>query len=129
MAIAAALRARGLFGTGEASDASRAEARAASSPAPAVRESSASALGMGGESASHPSCAAVPLAFAGPNADASVVSVRGSEEARRHLETLGFVEGARVKVVSEAAGNLIVEIKGSQVALDRQAAMKVSVSA
>ena len=45
-----------------------------------------------------------------------------------HLENLGFVEGAFVKVVSETAGNLIVEVKGAQVALDRHVALKIKMS-
>ena len=42
-----------------------------------------------------------------------------------HLENLGFVEGADVHVVSEQAGNLIVEIKGAHVALDKSIASKI----
>ena len=44
---------------------------------------------------------------------------------RHHLENLGFVEGAQVTVVTENAGNLIVEVKGTQVALDKQVALKI----
>ncbi|MDO5042420.1 MAG: FeoA family protein [Slackia sp.] len=71
--------------------------------------------------------ASVPLAFVSSGDRAVVSVVRGSKEARRHLESLGFVEGAQVGVVCETAGSLIVEVKGAQVALDRQVAMKVAV--
>lgn len=70
---------------------------------------------------------AIPLAFVAANDQAVVSKVRGSEDVQHHLENLGFVEGATVRVVCETAGNLIVEIKGAQVALDRSIAMKVSV--
>lgn len=71
--------------------------------------------------------ASVPLAFISSGDRAVVSVVRGSKETRRHLESLGFVEGAQVGVVCETAGSLIVEVKGAQVALDRQVAMKVAV--
>lgn len=73
--------------------------------------------------------AAMPLAFVSAGGTAVVAAVRGNAEACHHLENLGFVEGARVGVVCETAGNLIVEVKGAQVALDRSIAMKVSVRA
>lgn len=67
----------------------------------------------------------VPLAFMCPGDAACINSVRGSGEVRRHLENLGFVQGAFVKVINELAGNLVVEVKGSQVALDKVSAQKI----
>ena len=59
---------------------------------------------------------------------AQVVRVRGKGDVHHHLENLGFVEGAKVSVVSEQAGNFIVEIKGASVALDKSVAAKIIVS-
>ena len=56
---------------------------------------------------------------------ARVLKVRGTDELHHHLENLGFVPGAGLRVVSEQGGNVIVEIKGAQIALDRAAASKV----
>jgi len=67
----------------------------------------------------------VPLSFLRSGERARVTKVRGRGEVHHHLENLGFVEGATVHVVSEQAGNLIVEVKGAQVALDKQTASKV----
>ena len=53
---------------------------------------------------------------------------RGKGDVHHHLENLGFVEGAKVSVVSEQAGNFIVEIKGASVALDKSVAAKIIVS-
>lgn len=75
------------------------------------------------------SCHQVPLSFLRSGEEARVLKVRGKEELQRHLETLGFVPGAQVKAVSQAAGNMIVEVKGTQVALSQQVAMKVVTSA
>lgn len=71
----------------------------------------------------------LPLAFAAAGQTTTIMKIRGNDQMHHHLENLGFVEGAQVTVVCENAGNLIVEVKGAQVALDRQVGMKIIVSA
>ncbi len=71
----------------------------------------------------------VPLAFLESGRHGVVVKVRGRDEQRRHLENLGFAAGAPIGVASHVAGDLIVEVKGTRVALSREAAMKVVVAA
>ncbi|MCI8469583.1 MAG: ferrous iron transport protein A [Eggerthellaceae bacterium] len=71
----------------------------------------------------------MPLAFLKSGDAARIVKVRGKGDVHHHLENLGFVEGAAVRVVSEQAGNFIVEIKGAQVALDRSVASKIITAA
>ncbi len=71
------------------------------------------------------SCQQMPLSFLKTGAMAKVEKVRGKGDVHHHLENLGFVEGADVHVVSEQAGNLIVEIKGAHVALDKSIASKI----
>lgn len=71
----------------------------------------------------------MPLSFLKEGEQASVVKVRGKEELQHHLENLGFVEGAKIKVVSGVAGDLIVEVKGAQVAIGRQAAAHIITTA
>ncbi len=53
--------------------------------------------------------------------------IGGKEETRRFLESLGFVPGAQVSVVSSNAGNLIVQIKESRVAVSSELAQKIYV--
>ena len=43
------------------------------------------------------------------------------------LEDMGFVTGALVSVISEVNGSLIVNIKNSKVALDKQLASKIMI--
>ncbi len=69
----------------------------------------------------------MPLSFMRSGERAHVAKVRGKGDVHHHLENLGFVEGAEVRVVCEQSGNLIVEVKGSQVALDRSVASKIVV--
>lgn len=82
-----------------------------------------------GASAPGTSVHQMPLSFLRGGETAVVAKVRGKNDLHHHLETLGFVEGARVKVVSVAAGDLIVEIKGTQVALNRQVAARIITAA
>lgn len=70
-------------------------------------------------------CQPMPLTFLRSGDTARVVRVRGKGEVHHHLENLGFVEGALLSVVSEQGGNLIVQIKGANVALDRSIASKI----
>ena len=53
--------------------------------------------------------------------------VGGNEETKRHLETLGFVVGGAVTVISSLNGNLIVNVKDSRVAISREMANKIIV--
>lgn len=53
--------------------------------------------------------------------------IGGKEETRRFLESLGFVAGGMVTVVSEIGGNLIVNVKDSCVAIGKDMANKILV--
>lgn len=45
----------------------------------------------------------------------------------RHLEDMGFVPGEAITVVSRIGGNLIVNVKGSRVALSAELAKNIVV--
>ena len=67
----------------------------------------------------------LPLAFARQGETVTIASIRGGGDLHHHLETLGFVEGAEVRIVAEQSGNLIVSIKGSRVAINRATANRI----
>ena len=46
---------------------------------------------------------------------------------RQHLAELGFVVDGTVTVVNEIAGNLILQVKDSRIALDRTMANRIMV--
>ena len=69
----------------------------------------------------------IPLAFADLGAEYIIKRIGGSPEVKKHLENLGFVVGHDLTVVSELAGNLIVNVKESRVGIDRELAAKVFV--
>ena len=64
----------------------------------------------------------MPLIMLGSGVKKRIVKVSGKDKVRRFLESLGFVEGAEVSIVSELAGNMIVNVKKSRVAIDRELA-------
>lgn len=53
--------------------------------------------------------------------------IGGREDTRKFLESLGFVTGGAVTVVSEIAGNMIVNVKESRVAINKDMANKIMV--
>ncbi len=70
----------------------------------------------------------LPLAMVGPDERARVAGVRGGADLRQHLAELGFVEGSEVKVISRAAGDVIVSVKGARLALNRSMASRITVT-
>ena len=57
----------------------------------------------------------------------SIKKIPGIDEARLHLAELGFVVDSEVTVVNEIAGNLIVQVKESRLALDRTMANRIMI--
>lgn len=53
--------------------------------------------------------------------------IGGKTEVRKFLESLGFVAGGIVTVVSDIGGNVIVNVKDSRVAIGRDMASKIMV--
>lgn len=69
----------------------------------------------------------MPLSFSPTGSVVSVKAIKGRDEVRRFLESLGFVVGSRVTVVSEISGNLIVNVKDSRVAISKGMASRIMV--
>ena len=69
----------------------------------------------------------MPLTLARAGETNIIRKVTGRDEVRRHLAELGFVVGAPVTVVSEIAGNMILSVKDSRVALDREMATRIMI--
>lgn len=56
-----------------------------------------------------------------------IKKITGKDEIRRHLAELGFVVGEPVTVVSKLAGNMILNIKGTRVALNQNMTSRIMV--
>ena len=70
----------------------------------------------------------MPLAMSNAGDELMVARVGGNEEAKKHLEDLGFVAGAHITIISQLGdGNIIVSVKESRLAITSQMASKVMV--
>lgn len=69
----------------------------------------------------------MPLTMVGSGTVTTVKKISGKDETRRFLESLGFVEGGAVTVISELGGNLIVNVKDSRVAISKNMANRIMV--
>lgn len=69
----------------------------------------------------------MPLNMLRVGEEGLIKKVGGKEETKRFLENLGFVPGCNVSIVNDLAGNIIVQIKDSRVAISREMASKIVV--
>ena len=69
----------------------------------------------------------MPLTFAPSGQQAVVQEIHGKDETKRFLESLGFVVGDPVTVISQMGGNLIVNVKDTRVALSQSMANRIMV--
>ena len=67
----------------------------------------------------------IPLTAAKAGETVTIKKITGRDELRRHLAELGFVVDDDVTVVNEMAGNLIVQVKDSRVALNKDMANRI----
>ena len=69
----------------------------------------------------------LPLTMASQGEPMTIKKIGGKQETKKFLETLGFVVGGTVTVVSEINGNTIVKVKDSRVAIGKDMANKIMV--
>ena len=69
----------------------------------------------------------MPLTMAKTGETVTIRKITGKDEVRQHLAELGFVVDSDVTVVSEIAGNLILQVKDSRIALDKTMANRIMV--
>lgn len=69
----------------------------------------------------------MPLTMARTGEKSYIQKITGKDEVRQHLAELGFVVGGEVTVVSELAGNMIISIKDSRIALDKTMANRIMI--
>ena len=67
----------------------------------------------------------IPLTAAKAGETVTIRKISGRDELRQHLAELGFVVDSNVTVVNEMAGNLIVQVKDSRVALNKDMANRI----
>lgn len=69
----------------------------------------------------------MPLALANAGEQNIIKKIGGSPEVKQHLENIGFVVGGTVTIVNTLAGNLIVNVKETRVAISEEMARKIMI--
>lgn len=69
----------------------------------------------------------MPLIVADMGTPQIIKRIGGNPEVKQHLENLGFVVGGTVTVISSMAGNLIVNVKESRIAISREMAQRIMI--
>ncbi|EKQ54339.1 MULTISPECIES: FeoA family protein [unclassified Clostridium] len=69
----------------------------------------------------------MPLILATKGSEINIKKIIGNDETKRFLNSLGFVVGETIKIISELGGNLIINVKDSRVALDKGMASRIIV--
>jgi ferrous iron transport protein A len=69
----------------------------------------------------------MPLSLANVGEDNIIKKIGGNPEVKKHLENLGFVVGGNVKIVNTLAGNVIVNVKETRVAISEEMARKIMI--
>ena len=69
----------------------------------------------------------MPLILATKGNEMNIKKITGNDETKRFLNSLGFVAGETVTIISELGGNLIINVKDSRIALDKGMASRIIV--
>lgn len=69
----------------------------------------------------------MPLSVMKSGEKNTIKRINGKDETKRFLESLGFVVGTTVTVVSEIGGNMILNVKDTRIALDKAMATRIIV--
>lgn len=69
----------------------------------------------------------MPLTMAKAGDTVTIRKITGKDEVRLHLAELGFVVDSQVTIVNKIAGNLIVQVKESRLALDKTMANRIMI--
>ncbi|MDR3147235.1 MAG: ferrous iron transport protein A [Treponema sp.] len=69
----------------------------------------------------------MPLSLAKPGEGRTVRKLGGPEDLKKRLLAMGFTVGSEVRVVAQLAGDLIVLVKDSRLAISREMATTILV--
>ena len=69
----------------------------------------------------------MPLLFAPKEKDLRILSVHGDAKVNKHLASLGIVEGGIIRLLEDANGAAICQVKGSRLGLDHKISMSIMV--
>ena len=70
----------------------------------------------------------MPLVMMKSNETVGVIKVVGNESYKKRLAELGFVAGAIINIISNNDGDIILELKGSKLAITKEMSQKILVT-
>ena len=69
----------------------------------------------------------MPLTMAEMGQEMSIKKINGRDKTKKLLESLGFVVGEKVSVISNLGGNVILNVKDTRIALDEDMARRIMI--
>ncbi len=69
----------------------------------------------------------MPLAMVKMGQIQTVKTVSGKDDIKKFLANLGIIKGEKLIVLSEANGNVIINVKNSRIAISKSMAMRIFV--
>lgn len=69
----------------------------------------------------------MPLIMAETGKPLLIKKTGGKEECRKFLESLGLIPGATISIISKISGNIIIQVKESRIAVNKELASKIIV--
>ena len=69
----------------------------------------------------------MPLAMAKNGETVIIKKITGKDQTRQHLAELGLVVDEAVTIINAVAGNIILQVKDSRIALDKNMATRIMV--
>lgn len=69
----------------------------------------------------------MPISMGTVGSSYTIKRVSGNSEVRSHLKSMGFNEGTEVKLVTQLDGDVIVHVKESRVAINKDQARHILV--
>lgn len=69
----------------------------------------------------------MPIVFAPLNEELVITKVSLDDKTKKRLESLGILVNAKINILSSIGGNVIVLIKSSRLAIDKNIATKIFV--
>ena len=70
----------------------------------------------------------MPINLAPVNVPLLVKRLAMDEKTKKHLESLGMVHDAEIRVISSVSGDVVVDISGMRLAISREVGAKVIVA-
>lgn len=70
----------------------------------------------------------MPIVFAPINQTLRIVKVLLDDKTKHHLENLGIIVNAEIKVLSHLNGDIIIKVKDGRLAINKETASKILVA-